>query len=334
MTAIGIVQIRLAGPPPTVSFARGEGVGDEFWYALPLRLGAHASRERNRRFLVPVERFLAARLWLRDHCLNYRVGLDLDGPVRDLLRRSQDEQRFLLNLLDEAAPALDVTARLELLKGRKSRFSRSLRQFQKRDLAKLLGLCHGANFSVPGAGKTAVTYAVYEAGRVGSLVERMLVVAPLSAFETWETEAQRCFDIPPVIHRFDGSIPWDSEVLLVNYQKLKEPYFERLTAWALERRTQIVLDEAHRMKRGQYGEWGRACLQLAHVAARRDILTGTPAPHSPRDFIALLDFLWPNQARRILPTIALHRDPLPGALQVVSDALAPLFVRTTKSELG
>ncbi|MCV0384756.1 MAG: DEAD/DEAH box helicase, partial [Erythrobacter sp.] len=89
-----------------------------------------------------------------------------------------------------------------------------------------------------------------------------------------------------------------------------------------------------RMKRGVGGEWGRACLQLAPVAERRDILTGTPAPQSARDFIALIDFLWPNQARRILPAAALRHDPPPGSMELVSKALSPFYVRTTKSELG
>ena len=50
------------------------------------------------------------------------------------------------------------------------------------------------------------------------------------------------------------------------------------------------------MKRGRDGEWGTACLDLAFLADRRDILTGTPAPQHPADLRALLDFLWPGQA--------------------------------------
>jgi SNF2 family DNA or RNA helicase len=221
-----------------------------------------------------------------------------------------------------------------MLGGAESRFGRALRDFQRRDLAKLLTLPHGANFSVPGAGKTAVTYGLYEVERLLGHVRQLLVVAPLSAFEAWQTEAARCFGTPPTIHRYNGAIPWGTEVLLVNYQRLKEPHFEQIVAWAFAAPTQVVLDEAHRMKRGQHGEWGRACLQLAYVAQRRDILTGTPAPHSPRDFVALLDYLWPNQARRILPGTALQPEPPPGAMELVNDAIAPLFVRTTKSELG
>ena len=334
MSQAPIVRARLAGKPPRIELIREDGVDDDFWYALPLRLGALDSPDGGKQLFVPVERFLAGRLWLRDHCSSYQVGLDLDDHVRRLLRRAQEENRLVRGRLEQSHAPPDLKIAMAALSTTGSRFTRQLRDFQQRDLAKLLDLSHGANFSVPGAGKTTVTYALYEAERLRGRFQRLLVVAPLSAFEAWETEAERCFDSPPAVRRFDGTIPWDSEVLLINYQKLKDPYFDQLTAWALEARTQIVLDEAHRMKRGQYGEWGRACLQLAHVAERRDILTGTPAPHSPSDFIALLDYLWPNQARSILPATALHPDPPPGAMELVNDALDSLFVRTTKIELG
>jgi SNF2 family DNA or RNA helicase len=332
--ATPLIRVRLAGTPPSIEVGRGAGVEDDFWHALPLRLGAMPSRDGGTVLRVPVERFLSARLWLRDHCLSYQVGLELDDRVRYLLRRAQDEHRAVRERLALPRATGDSAVVEASLVGPESRFARSLREFQLRDLTKLLDLPHGANFSVPGAGKTAVTYALYEAERLRGRVKQLLVVSPISAFEAWETEADRCFESRPNVRRFGGTLPSDAEVLLINYQRLKDPYFEELTAWAFDRPTHIVLDEAHRMKRGQAGEWGRACLQLAHVAARRDILTGTPAPQSPRDFVALLDYLWPNQARAILPATALHPDPPLGSMQLVNEALAPLFVRTTKVELG
>ncbi len=91
----------------------------------------------------------------------------------------------------------------------------------------------------------------------------------------------------------------------------------------------MILDEAHRMKRGWAGEWGRNCLNLANLATRRDILTGTPAPQSVFDLNALFDFVWPGGARRLIPRNA--RDQ--PATRTVSQRIAPLFVRTTKAEL-
>jgi len=101
-----------------------------------------------------------------------------------------------------------------------------------------------------------------------------------------------------------------------------------------ERPTRVILDEAHRMKRGRSGEWGSACLDLSHLAVRRDLLTGTPAPQHPTDFIALLDFLWPHQATQILPRAAQQVNPPDTVMADVSRRLRPLFARTRKDELG
>jgi SNF2 family DNA or RNA helicase len=329
----GLVQVRFVDQPPMIELVRGDGVPEDFWHGLPLYLEP-SSHQRNGqgRMRVAIERFLANRRRLSDECESHTVGLEFDAQVLALLERALEERRAVderLDADDGSVPAAQPI-RETLSDGR---YVRDLRSFQVRDLAKLIDLQHGANFSVPGAGKTAVAYALYEVERLRDRVSRLLVVAPLSAFEAWETEAIKCFSEPPVVRRFDGRIPHDAEVLLVNYQKLKG-YYDQLSTWLYQASSHLILDEAHRMKRGRFGQWGSACLDLSHLAIRRDILTGTPAPQGPGDFIALVDFVWPSQARRILPAAALQNDPPDNAMARVSDALEPLFSRTTKSELG
>ncbi|MFN0011731.1 MAG: SNF2-related protein [Phycisphaerales bacterium] len=202
-----------------------------------------------------------------------------------------------------------------------------------RDLTRILSLSHSANFSVPGAGKTTVAYATYEAERQSGRVSRLLVIGPISAFESWIAEARLCFTVPPRIQVYSGIRPRaETEVLLVNYQRFYLSY-DDIAAWASQHRTHVILDEAHRMKRGRDGEWGTACLDLAYLAARRDILTGTPAPNAPGDLEALIGFLWPNQARRILPSDALLPSPPSDVGPRIAQAIRPLFARTTKREL-
>jgi SNF2 family DNA or RNA helicase len=70
------------------------------------------------------------------------------------------------------------------------------------------------------------------------------------------------------------------------------------------------------------------------MAVRRDILTGTPAPQHPSDFVALMEFLWPHQSRRILPASVYQSEPAETTMAEVSRSLAPLFARTRKDELG
>jgi SNF2-related domain/Helicase conserved C-terminal domain len=315
-----------------VSLKRDVAVASELWNSVGRNIApGAAARVGDDEVLVPLERFLAARNWLGRALTTYRCTAVLDPALLALLEREDNERAEVRRALaGEIAPtSADFLA--ELLG--ESRFCRELRPFQERDLARVLSLSHGANFSVPGAGKTSVTYAVYEAERSRGRVDRLLVVAPLSAFDAWVEEAGECLSPTPVVGRVEQRPPHGAEVVLINYQRLSSRY-DQIAPWVLAGRTHVVLDEAHRMKRGRNGEWGTACLDLSHMALRRDILTGTPAPQHPSDFVALMEFLWPHQSRRILPSSVYQSEPAPTTMAEVSRSLAPLFARTRKDELG
>jgi SNF2 family DNA or RNA helicase len=315
-----------------VRFQRDAAVPDEVWVAL-----AQIDAERNQRYDpaeldVSLERLLAARTWLGHLLHRYQVEVEFDEgclAALEVARREQDEVNSALNYGIVPEPESVLTNELAA-----SRFSsrRDLRSFQLRDLGRILAISHGANFSVPGSGKTTVALAAYELLRQRGRVRQMLIVAPLSAFEAWFEEIDACFGEPPRIALFRQRSA-ATEVALINYQRLASSY-QQLAHWISQAPTHLVLDEAHRMKRGRNGEWGAACLDLALLAARRDLLTGTPAPQHPSDLIALLDFQWPQQARRILPAQALVAEPTQEAMRELSDRMRPLFARTHKDELG
>ena len=205
----------------------------------------------------------------------------------------------------------------------------SFTDFQTRDLARLLELAHGANFSVPGAGKTRVALALYQASRDAGDITRMLVVCPKSAFESWFIEAELCYPDHSVrLALFEGHVPPGCDVLLINYDRLPEAW-PALLQWLRAHPAMLVLDEAHRMKRGPLGAWGSACLSLGPYAARRLILTGTPAPNGAQDLGNLLAFVWPGQGRAAVARAIIGND-----LRTASQELRPLFVRTTKNELN
>lgn len=313
-----------------VVIERSDEVSETFWLQLRTQWD-ETGPAPTRRLDVPTEQFVAKRLAVRDLCKRHRVGVVPDEEVRRLLKKARDDRR----LVDQALARQDDITREELterLGG--SGFVRELKPFQARDVRRLLTLPNAANFSVPGAGKTAAQLAVYAAERKAGRVERMLVIAPLSAFTSWIEEAEASLDPTPAIHRFvvGRPIPSDAEIVLVNYQRLSSAY-EEISRWVRFVPTAIVLDEAHRMKRGWAGEWGRNCLRLAYLAHRRDVLTGTPAPNHPRDLQALLDFLWPNQALRLLPPGTTDPTPPPDIGHSIGARLRPLYARTTKREL-
>ncbi|MFD5105988.1 DEAD/DEAH box helicase [Streptomyces cinereoruber] len=202
-----------------------------------------------------------------------------------------------------------------------------LTSFQQRDIAKLLSLTHGANFSVPGAGKTRSALAVYAALRQAGKVRRLLVVSPKSAYEAWTDEAAMCFSVPPVLRVFQRSADSGAEILLVNYERLSRQQ-SQLAEWLSAAPALMVLDEAHRMKLGVRGTYGASCMALGPLAVHRLILTGTPAPNGAKDLESLLSFVWPGHGRR-----AVDRAVAGGDLAHASRVLRPLFTRTTKNEL-
>jgi superfamily II DNA or RNA helicase len=323
--------LNLVGTPAVVHARKIGDIPRGFWLQLISQWGA-AGDQPGQKLVLGIDQLLSGMSSLRRACERYGVGIDWQPELRQLVAEHQAQRRSLNAVFANLSVLTDEEVH-ERLQG--SRFSRELRTFQVRDLGHLLALPHGANFSVPGAGKTTVAYAAYEAERVAGRVEQMLVVAPLSAFDAWTTGADECFppDTKPVVSPFANDVDPDAEVVVVNYHRLDSRY-EALAAWVSQRPTLVLLDEAHRMKRGWDGTFGTACLSIAFLAARRDVLTGTPAPQGPRDMIALMDFLWPGQAQRILPREALVNPPPADAGHLVASSISPVFARTRKSELG
>ncbi|MFJ7946807.1 DEAD/DEAH box helicase [Streptomyces sp. NPDC096354] len=203
-----------------------------------------------------------------------------------------------------------------------------LTSFQRRDIAKLISLRHGANFSVPGAGKTRVGLAVFQTLRRTKGVERLLIVGPKSCYESWHYENAQCLSKPLRMEVLSRDVDPAADVLIVNYERLS-PSVDELGQWLTARPSMILLDEAHRMKLGAEGTYGAACLALGPRARHRLILTGTPAPNGVKDIENLFGFVWPGHGRqKVTQAVA------GGDLAKASQVLRPLFTRTTKGELG
>ncbi|MGW4534304.1 DEAD/DEAH box helicase [Nocardia sp. NPDC004340] len=251
---------------------------------------------------------------------------DLIALVNGVLDDSETVERSLQERpADEGAEAVHSDEVVGLLG---TDWTADLTSFQRRDIARLLSLRHGANFSVPGAGKTRVALAVYAAMRERGEAQRLLVVGPKAAYESWEYESAFCFKEPLRV-AVNGK-PEDplADLRIVNYERLDRS-LKSLATWLRSAPSMIILDEAHRMKLGASGTYGAACLALGPLADRRLILTGTPAPNGAKDLESLLSFVWPGHGKRVV-TEAVGG----GDLAHASSVLRPLFTRTTKRELG
>jgi hypothetical protein len=210
---------------------------------------------------------------------------------------------------------------------------RQLRDFPVRDVQRLLSLRHGANFSVPGAGKTTVTIAIHTLLRDSD--SHLLVVAPKNAFGAWSEVVSECMEpnapdgAAEEFLRLDGD---DAAVqrqlfsgarrFLISYDTLiRIPHI--ISRYLVQHPVHVILDESHRIKAGGDSARGRALLALAALPVRRDILSGTPAPNALEDLAPQLDFLWPG--------VGLGHQITSQARP--RDVLGPLYVRTTKHEL-
>lgn len=288
-------------------------------------------------FVLPTHAFRRGAVTLARALRAAGAEVEFDDGVTTILRTQLEEieaRRAADTNLEPLSPE-GVTAAVKA----SGRFRRELTQRQLENLGRLISLRHGANFSVPGAGKTSTLLALYEALRAQGVVDHLLVVAPKNAFVAWEDELALCFldEKHPVLRRLQGgaagvatALTSDPEIALITYQLL--PNVEEIVkAWATGHRTQVALDESHRVKSGHVAVTAAAALDLAGVAVRRDIMSGTPLPHSPEDLRPQLDFLWPGQ--RVLPDVRVTAEAEPEVIADVERAVRPLYVRTTKEEL-
>jgi hypothetical protein len=203
--------------------------------------------------------------------------------------------------------------------------ARPLTPEQDRNVRMILARPNAANFSVPGAGKTATALVEWSWLRTQGMVDRLCVVGPKSAFEAWQTEPAQVLSGPVNVAVYSGGYPSVSaDILVVNYEQLESAdRLAQVRAWIAARRAMVIFDEAHRVKRGPAGARWRACRELSLVAARREIVTGTPMPQDVTDVENLMELAWPG-----------HGAALVRARGANHLAQQRLFVRTTKDELG
>lgn len=190
-------------------------------------------------------------------------------------------------------------------------FERKLLPAQAVVVGKLLAAGNGGNFSVPGSGKTTMTLALFALMRAKGIVDRLLVVAPASAYEAWTVECFDCFPDGdrPRIELTPSSPRRSTDVVVYNYNRLAIGAIRAtIDGWAQAHRLMVVFDEAHRAKRGEDGLHGAAARDIAQLASARFVLTGTPMPNRRDDLAAILDLAWPGHGDRLADPSTVNAD--------------------------
>lgn len=310
------LSIRMArGTAGVIEITRSEDVPNSEWMMIHAQFGT-GGQHPAWSVEVPAGRFMRNVQGLRHWSL---PGIQFDPQVQEWLRARAGDHQDLAACHTATAPNLNEVDFGDFLG------MSVLKPFQRRDLQCLLKAPHGLNFSVPGAGKTRVALANFEVRRQLGEVTQMLVIAPHSAFESWQSEARAAFSCPPSVAVHGEWNGGHTEVLLCAYARLGR-HAHSLHEFIARGPTFLVFDEAHRAKRGENGQWGAACLALAQSAHRRLVLTGTPAPQGIADLRTCVELAHPGMGELVLP---------PSVTQVgqAAGAMRGRFVRTTKSDL-
>ncbi|ADG40882.1 MULTISPECIES: DEAD/DEAH box helicase [Leuconostoc] len=198
-----------------------------------------------------------------------------------------------------------------------------------------------ANFSVPGAGKTAMMYGTfaYLSALEIDEVNKLLVIAPLNAFEAWRTEYQAVFGDKRALHFMNlkdyvdiGRVRTDwgiADVIVINYESLQGWKLTTLNG-LIDDKTMVVFDEVHRIKNPS-GKRAQNALQLGQQARYRYVLTGTPIPNSYKDVYNFLHLLYDNEYNTYFGWQVGDLDS-PNVAEI-NDKMQPFFWRTNKQDL-
>ncbi|MRH09082.1 helicase [Lactobacillus reuteri] len=221
--------------------------------------------------------------------------------------------------------------------------TRSLKPEQERASFFMTIMKRAANFSVPGAGKTAMmygTFAYLSSPRVNE-VDKLLVVSPLNAFAAWRTEFQEVFGPKRELHYLNmrdkkynnnaGAIKHDwvqAEVISINYEALQSKL--NVINDLLDSKTMLVFDEVHRVK-GVGGQRAKAALNLSQAPHYRYVLTGTPIPNSFRDIYNFLHLMYPDEYSSFFAWDLNTLNNIDS--EDVNKKLSPFFWRTNRQDL-
>jgi SNF2 family DNA or RNA helicase len=206
---------------------------------------------------------------------------------------------------------------------------------------------NACNFSVPGAGKTTIVYASYAALKSDGIVDKLLIVGPLSSYLAWNDEYLLCFGVLPDImplHAIGKSEKKEfltkfnelqSEITFVNYESFNsiilefENYFEN-------NNVMIVIDEAHKIKNPNALR-SRSILNVSNKAISRVALTGTPMPNGYTDLYNLFEFIWPGKnltGFNLNQLKLLSKSPVEFKVNQLMANIDPFYVRIEKKHLG
>ena len=294
-------------------------------------------------------------LKLTDYFSSDSVPFTLAESAERLLSDLRTSSSKLTALMDKAARykngESDEATLGSFVRFAKRHIARPLRDHQLKAAFHLTILGNGANFSVPGSGKTAVVLTFFEWLRLAGKVNTLVVIGPPSCFGPWKTEFRDTLGRVPKVATLAGGDQSQrkaeyyraeadrADLYLTTFQTLLNDEHE-LTLLLSSRGTSslLVIDEAHYVKQLN-GAWASAVLRVGRYATFRCVLTGTPMPRSYTDVFNMMDFLWPKVPplapdTKLRIQILEQENRADQVKEILDQHIGPLTYRVRKSDLG
>lgn len=305
-------------------------------------------------FSIPTDEPIDLIVKIKRYFDKNKKPLELDPAAKGILERYERGEgalsRAILQGKSYKGGSIEVPLTNDFIKFLNSEVPRKLKDHQIKAALHLLSVQNGANFSVPGAGKTTVVLSVFQYLRDRGEVDTLFIVGPPACFGPWISEYELVLGLRPSYEILAGGDIDDrrerykvakaeaSDIYLTTFQTLQRDWpnvknFMRLHGINVY----LVVDEAHYIKQ-LGGQWADAVLNIAGYSKLRCILTGTPFPKSFSDAFNLFDVLWPEtppiseQDRHKIHYYSKHNQPKKAG-SILDEKIGPLFYRVRKNDL-
>ena len=268
--------------------------------------------------------------------------------IRSENKRKEENESLIASLKELKTGSIETSKSFEDFKAFCDGHLKILLRSYQYKAAYLLSVGKGGlDFSVPGAGKTIITYAVYSYLKYIEYVDRIFVIGPLSAYNAWIDEYQLCFGHEAGFMNLavssksecqlylKASSKYHREVTFINVDKIRL-LAEEIAMFLNSSKTLLVIDEAHKIK-SPNAKSTQAAISVANYATSRILLTGTPMPNGYEDLCSLMKVFSPNDD--ILPfrypqLKAMSKNgATPIEFKRIRDSIAPYYSRISKKYL-
>ena len=314
------------------------------------------SRSQNSDLALQVDEQMTATLLQKvlPYLIDAGLPLELDQNLTEIRNRAEDERNVMTSarsagLSVKSGMPLDSES-AEFLTFAREQLFRPLLSHQQKAALHLFNTGNAANFSVPGAGKSAVVLSVYEFLRKKQTIRSLFVVGPRSSFAPWQHEYKVTLGRPADVRIVAGGdinerklhyYPLESQIAdlyLTTFQTLTNDVQHVLKLFGhSSNEVLLVIDEAHYIKQ-EGGIWAEAVHRIAKRAKRCCVLTGTPFPKSYADAVNIFGVLYPRSPILSSDSVSRIRRESESckhetARKILEPLIYPFYYRVRKSDL-